>query len=266
MRCWIKIAATALLIGMLGVDIGLQVERYFGMPPPTATPAIALPITSPDGTKVTDWAQGVSAIVVALFTIMLWRTSKAQGSSLQEQSRHMAGQLAAFTAGERPYLFILSLSEITYTLDEYSDQPMQFATYDVVNYGKTPATIDTIQVGHSIGREQPERPDHADYHHPLLASQILASGEKREKISHSLYSIKWKEYYEDGPYYGYLREQEHPDSFTPILDEGENLFIWIIVKYHGVSSNDHFTSSCWRYNPDTRQFIQHGGDAFNSVR
>ena len=54
MRYRIKIAATVVLLGLLGIDIGLQTERYFGPPPAAAIHVNAADI--PDASKWTDKA------------------------------------------------------------------------------------------------------------------------------------------------------------------------------------------------------------------
>jgi hypothetical protein len=261
MKCWVKIAATVSLLALLGIDIGLQVERYFGTPP---GPMMQVVIPPTDPSKWTDIAQAGSAIIVAIFTAMLLRTSGAQWQTMREQSQHAADQLAAFQAGERPYVFILDISEIGFELDE-GDNPMQRLTYAIINHGKTPAIIDYIQIGDSVSVNQPAMPDREEAHHPLLASPIMASGEKREGIGHFFgYAIEWEEFYDrDGPSY---EDQQYPDSFTPVLTGDENLYFRMIVGYHGVSSKGHSTSSCWRYRPETRQFIQYGGADLNFVR
>jgi hypothetical protein len=258
MKCWIKIAATVLLIGLLGADIGLQTERYFGMPPIAAIETVA------DASKWTDRAQAFSAIAVAIFTVALFFASVVQGLIMGKQSRYAADQLAAFQAGERPYIFILSISEIDFKLDEGGD-PIQRITYSVANHGHTPAVIEYMQIGHSINCNQPDVPTLAGNHHPLLISRVIASGQRCEQIAYYInLGVDWRDHYDpDNPS---DELQQYPDTYTPILTEDESLYIRIIVGYHGVSSKGHCTSSCWRYNPETRQFIQYGGDDFNFVR
>jgi hypothetical protein len=262
MKCWIKVATVVLLLALLGADVGLQTARTLGSPP---VPVVQTTVEEAGGTKWTDRAQADSAIMVAVFTAVLLVASVGQWFTMRAQARHASGQLAAFQQGQRPYLFVLSISSITYELDP-GDYPMQCITYTVVNHGQTPAIIDRFRIGASVDRLRPRPPESADDNHPLLLSPVMASGEKREHlVCYLVGEIRWKEYY-DPDMHGPGDEPQYPDGFTPVLEDGELLFLCAEIDYHGASTAGHSTSACWRYNPASYQFVQHGGDEYNYIR
>jgi hypothetical protein len=82
MRCWIKIAGTVLLIGLLGADVGLQsVLAVNGTSPLMISNATLLFRDA----KATDAVQAISAAVVALFTFGLFGVGWQQAKILREQ-------------------------------------------------------------------------------------------------------------------------------------------------------------------------------------
>jgi hypothetical protein len=223
MKCWIKVATVVLLLALLGTDVGLQTVRIIGSPSlPTTQPTIEVA----DGTKWTDIAQACSAMLVALFTFVLFFVSRGQLKAMRQQ-------LSAFLQGQRPYLFVLSFSSITFEHDPGLN-PIQCINYTVVNHGRTPAIIDRFRIDASVDRLKPHPPEPAGDNHPLLLSPVLASGEKREHLVYYLVGeIEWKEYYDsdnpdDDPHY--------PEGFTPVLEDGKHLFLWAVVDYHGAST------------------------------
>src|SRR5471030_540065 len=106
MKCGIKVATVVLLLALLGADVGLQTVRIFG---PPSLPSIQPTVDVAVGTKWTDTAQAMSAIAVAVFTVILLITSRGQWVTMQQQARHAGDQLMAFLQGQRPYLFVLSV-------------------------------------------------------------------------------------------------------------------------------------------------------------
>ncbi|HET6606396.1 MAG TPA: hypothetical protein VFG62_06995 [Rhodopila sp.] len=163
-------------------------------------------------------------------------------------------------SSERPYLFIQQLSDITYELDP-GMFPAQYVHYSVANHAKNPAVIDFVRTSHVISSVGPSDPTDEYDTLPLLIAPILAPSERRDHVRHYMTEgVDWKDYYdpaspEDDP--------EYPDGFIPKLADGEPLYVWIMVGYHGTSTIDHVTSACWVYDRLSMKFLGYGGRKFN---
>ena len=150
-----------------------------------------------------NWVVADFTAVLALSTIILWIVTWQAGI---RQSRDMKASIAAaekaamgamigaraaqksadvsekaFSNLERPYIFAFGIQRLEADT-EYAGGFEPFVTYNVANYGKTPAIIENVRAGFSISKSYPDGPTRVDETHSLLISPILEAGEKREKL------------------------------------------------------------------------------------
>lgn len=154
---------------------------------------------------------------------------------------------------ERPYLYIFGVKG---PLGEFEvEEPYDYFEYHVANYGKTPAKVENALFRVSMGRE-PEDPTPATVWHELLKRPILTPGELREAIPQS---------FPDGmPTQQYVDEHTPPGTLMePLLDDDQQLFFVVKIRYRGPFSKGHETSVCWRWDRESAKMIEYGEDEYN---
>jgi hypothetical protein len=229
--------------------------------------------------------------LIALFTaalvganIALWRAGEHQirliGDNAAQQSKDMQASVAAaeraasgamigaraaqksaetaekaFSNLERPYVFAFGVRRLEADTERVGGfEP--FVTYSVANYGKTPAIIENVRVGFSIGEFHPDGPTRVDDTNDLLISPIMGAGERRDDLI---------EIFPAGMERTLHRDEAGKAYAIPAMKSAEDLFFRIIIDYRGAFSHGHECGFCWRYNRATGHFVQHGHEDYNYV-
>ena len=185
-----------------------------------------------------DAVTAIATAFIAVFTFTLWQSTRKLwiagerqieiAMTAAEAAMRQAGTAeSAFTKLERPYVFIFGVSKLEISRDRPLNQ-QPHVKYVVANYGKTPATIESIRAG-IVAHDEPIAPLPVDYiddpSHSLLAAPILYAGELRNGLT------------VEAPA-GIVFEPAD-ESFAgvwepvPQLTGQDQLFVWISVKYRG---------------------------------
>lgn len=153
----------------------------------------------------------------------------------------------ALTLVERPYVFAFSVSKF-----HISENLNPAITYEVANFGKTPAIIQSAHAALENIESNLSAVLEVDRNHALVSAPILSAGETRKGI-----------------------EEEIPDNmvnfittdrYTPDLKHGEDLFLRVIIRYRGPFTEGHESSFCWRYNAHTNYFEPYGHEDYNYTK
>jgi hypothetical protein len=197
----------------------------------------------PSQENLADWAIVVLTIVLAVSTYGQWR---AATRSADTASR-------VFADMERPYLYVLDVRNIAHE-DHYED-PYDYITYSVGNFGKTPAKVESIWVGCNVGPSPGGLREITGWH-DLLVSPILAANERRRDLRAFLPSEVATQQYAD--------EDTPPDDsqMEPLLNDDEQFYFWVQIKYHGPFSGPHETNARWRWDAKSARLIKHGRDTY----
>jgi hypothetical protein len=195
---------------------------------------------------------GAQAILF-FYQLRLIRASLVDAKAASEAATRQA-RVAEDTLNkiERPYVFVYNVSPLKverFGDDAEEDGVHLSVTYSVANYGKLPAVIENMRVSLSVFTE-PLDPANFDFNHPLAVSAVLVPGEPRNDLDEGL---GWNDYGSDE--YG----QDAPNL-------GNNdLFFWVVIRYHGTFTGGHVTKACWRYDERTGRFVEfNGGPEHNS--
>lgn len=255
---WLLWPVFALVMGFcLGGSI------FWGMFGPNVSNAAAIdshePLTPQRMTKEeTDEALAKYTLWLAVLTGCLVLVSAGQGYFLLRADRtaRMTAEAAQaqtynFTKLERPYIYVFNVS--TLELDSNREDPFWFVNYQVANYGKTPATIDGVFVGISVG-SLPEPLHRVGAWHDLHVSPIMTPDQKRIGLT-----VPVPEPVTIGQY---ADEGTTPTPVPELVDD-ENFFVRVLIKYHGPFSKGHETSVCWRWETSSRRLVLYENDAFN---
>ncbi|MET4173838.1 hypothetical protein ABIB99_004938 [Bradyrhizobium sp. LA6.1] len=162
------------------------------------------------------------------FLLRADKTARISAEAAQAQTHN-------FSKLERPYLYVFNPKGLQ--LKEDVEDPYHYVEYDVANYGKTPATIESVFAGISVGR-LPGDLGSAWRWHSLLSLPIMVPNEKRTKLSLDVpESITIGEY----------ADEDTPPMPEPELSGDDQFFVRIVVKYRGPFTSSHETSACWRW-------------------
>jgi hypothetical protein len=188
-----------------------------------------------------DAITAIATVFIAAFTFTLWRSTKRMTQATAESVRIAERSLADL---ERPYIYVFNPSG--FKIDLNREDPFNYFQYSIANYGKTPARIESAFVGISAGIG-PKHPDAVLGWHDFLVSPLFVSGERRDNptasVPNEIQIIETAD--ENGQY------------DTPVLTDGSEFFLWIIIKYSGPFSKGHETSACWRWSSDSRRLVLH---------
>lgn len=108
-------------------------------------------------------------------------TSKAleiakQAADAAKKSAEVAEQ--ALTVVERPYVFAFDVGPFQTDLSRPGGLT-PFVTYEVANYGKTPANIESVRAAVSTSLDDIRSAPYDEVDHTLLTSPILEAGDRR---------------------------------------------------------------------------------------
>lgn len=166
----------------------------------------------------------------------------------------------SFNRLERPYIYIFGVHQI-----ETSRGVKNHVEYSVANFGRTPAAITILAAGMSTHTDGPLKPLIVDYRddpsHDLLVRPILPPNDVRNGLLIS-------------PPYGidFHAPEQTPGVFAlthqnlvPILNWGEQFFVWIRIQYRGPNGG-YMTNACWRFDELTNRLVPWGEDQeFNGM-
>ena len=205
----------------------------------------------------TDEALARYTLYLAILTGCLVLVSAGQGYFLLRADRtaRMTAEAAQaqthnFTKLERPYVYIFDVGRLK--LEHNREDPFYYVEYQVANYGKTPATIDGVFVGVSAG-SLPEPLHEAGAWHELYVSPIMIPNEKRTDLT-----VQVPETVIIGEY----ADEDTPPTPAPDLEDGQDFFVRVLIKYHGPFSCGHETSVCWRWKANSLRLVPYDNDAF----
>jgi hypothetical protein len=219
-------------------------------------------------TFILDILTGLVAMgggLLAIFTYHLWASGEGQLKA-NRRSAFAALQSAkvareSFARLERPYVYIFGL----HWADSDRTTPGGAAvalSYQVANYGRTPAQLTEARVGFTVGTT-PAAADLLGVHnaHPLSESPILTANETRVIDRHEL-----PEGISEGDG-GILVELAGDPSIAPLPNiSGGDLFIRIIIRYSGPFTRDHETSACWIWRQgDQNPALYRNGAAYSYI-
>jgi hypothetical protein len=162
------------------------------------------------------------------FLLRADKTARITAEAAQAQTHN-------FSKLERPYLYLFNPKGLK--LEESVENPFYYVTYEVANYGKTPATIEAVFAGVSVGR-LPGEIGSARRWDSLLRLPIMTPNEKRTKLS-----LNVPETVAIGEY----ADEDTPPMPAPELNGDDAFYVRILIKYHGPFTSDHETSACWRW-------------------
>jgi hypothetical protein len=178
------------------------------------------------------------------FLIRADRTARMSADAAQAQTRN-------FTKLERPYIYVYNADGLF--LDAECEDPYHFLKYAVANYGKTPATIDGVFVGMTVGT-MPEPPQRRLGWHPLNVAPIMIPNETRVGLVEAI---------PDPIAIGEYADENTPPIPVPDLADDQDFFFQVLIKYHGPFSTGHETSVCWRWYMPSQRFEPYENEEFS---
>jgi hypothetical protein len=211
----------------------------------------------------------LATIAIALFTFYLKRSTDRlwEAGERQLEIGEIAAKAArrssktaerAFTKLERPYVFIFGAER--FWVDPLSPRGLvPYVSYDVANYGKTPAVIQRVLAAITVGRT-PGTPGRLPVTHDLHIASIMPPDDLRKDLRE--YAPETLKFEKLDPFFGVLPKEV---GFLP--PEGEDdLFFRVTIRYRGAFSDAHESCACWRWDMGTKRLVQYGGDEYNYVR
>jgi len=154
----------------------------------------------------------------------------------------------ALTLVERPYVFVHSISKF-----HMSKNINPAITYEVANFGKTPAIIQCAQAALENIESNLCTVLEVDRRHTLVSVPVLSAGEVRQKIEEEI----------PANMVNFITTEK---GFTPDLKHGEDLFFRVIIQYRGPFTEGHESSFCWTYNTHTNYFEPYGHEEYNYTK
>jgi hypothetical protein len=178
------------------------------------------------------------------FLLRADRTARMTAEAAQAQTHN-------FTKLERPYIYVFNAKGLE--LESNREDPFYFVKYQIANYGKTPATIDGVFVGISVG-SLPEPLHQVGAWHELHVSPIMTPDQTRMGLT-----VAVPETVAIGEY----ADEDTPPIPVPDLADDQDFFFRVLIKYHGPFSRGHETSVCWRWDMVSLRLILYDNDEFN---
>ena len=152
----------------------------------------------------------------------------------------------ALSLVERPYIFAFGVRQ--FHLNPESLEPA--VAYEVANYGKTPAIIESAHIVLETIKSNLNAPLEVDRRHSLVIAPILGAGEGRKDLVEDMPANMMNTKVVDG-------------AIVPDMKHGDDLFFRIIISYRGLFSKGHKSGFCWRYNIHTGHFEPYGHEDYN---
>ncbi len=179
------------------------------------------------------------------FLLRADKTARMTAEASQAQTHN-------FSKLERPYLYISNPKGLE--LEAHTPDPYHYVTYQVANYGKTPATIKEFFAAISVGKVPgdlgvPQR------WHPLRHLPIMIPNETRSDL--------WLAVPESIAI-GEFADEDTPPMPVPELAGDEEFYVHILIKYRGPFTSDHETSGCWRW--EGTSLVSFDDDRFTYMR
>lgn len=154
----------------------------------------------------------------------------------------------SLTLIERPYVFAHSVSKF-----HISENLNPAITYEVANFGKTPAIIQSAHVALENIKSNLGAALEVDRRHTLVSAPILSAGEVRKNVEEEIPA-------------NMVKFNTTDKGYAPDLKHGEDLFLRVIIHYRGPFTEGHESSFCWRYNTHTNYFEPYGHDNYNYTK
>jgi hypothetical protein len=204
---------------------------------------------------------------LAIYTAKLYRATVGLGSEAKSTSDRQAAEMEkslaiakeaadaaqksadvaekTLTLGERPYVFAFNVSKFC-----ISEDLIPAITYEVANFGKTPAIIERVQAALENIESNLDTPIEVD---SLVSAPIFSGGEVRKGIKNETPS-------------NMINFKTIDNAIVPDLKRGEELFFRVIIRYRGPFTEGHESSFCWIYNTHTNHFEPYGHEDYNYTK
>lgn len=215
------------------------------------------------------FALALVTLGLAIYTAKLYRATVGLGNEAKNTSDRQATEMEksiaiaketadaanksaevaekTLTMVERPYVFAYSVSNF-----HMSENLNPAITYEVANFGKTPAIIQSAHVALENIHSNLNAVLEVDRRHNLVCAPILSAGEVRKGIE------------EETPA-NMVNFITTDKGFSPDLKHGEDMFFRVIIRYRGPFTEGHESSFCWRYNTHTNYFEPYGHEKYNYI-
>jgi hypothetical protein len=158
----------------------------------------------------------------------------------------------SFEQLERPYIFVFGLTRLQADVNGID----YFVAYNVANYGKLPAIIDSISVGFETSDNgEPGLPTHATEGHELVVSPVMPNGDRRNDIP---------EYLPTGMagdginvLFPDIRNPEIAE-FAPVFNivDNHDMFFRVRIEYRSPVTENHVTDVFWLFDNASLRFVQ----------
>lgn len=209
---------------------------------------------STDASQLTAWFTGGQvAVAIAQALLFVWqfhfmrRSVDAANDAAKAATTSAQTAKDSFTKLERPYLFVYGVTTIMQDPKRVGGLE-SFVRFNVANHGKTPAIIESVEIGFSVDPAAPHAPLHVEQEHQLLTHPILGAGEVRDGLEETLpLGVEVIQTGNDRLLIPDLRSE---------LGSEEELFFVIYVRYKGAFTEGHETQCCWRYDRTSGHFTQ----------
>jgi hypothetical protein len=177
--------------------------------------------------------------VLGFSTVALWCATRKSTKIAKD----------ALTKLERPYVYVFDVERLANDIIE------DFVPFKVGNYGKLPATIKEVLGTICLGIE-PERPvklgETDTCTSDLFYSPVLSPSEVRDNLGLVAPNT--------------ISFGAVSDEIWPQWEGDGEMFVRVVIKYHGPFTRDHETSACWIYHSGVNRLIPYGGDDFNYMK
>jgi hypothetical protein len=203
----------------------------------------------------------LTSVVGALVLIVYWRqTNIMEGQLNAATAAATAASKAADVAeealrlGERPYLFVTPIHNVLqYAINDANPQntwePFRafgrqpFVTFNIINYGKTPAILHEISANLKISTILPLRQDLSKI--MPQASIVISTGHNTSEVTCEV-------------------DNWDANAHRTTIANGHEHF-WLVgeIKYDDIFGNVTVSGFCFRYHVATKSFHEDGGDAYN---
>ncbi|MVT66867.1 hypothetical protein GPL21_17345 [Bradyrhizobium pachyrhizi] len=161
------------------------------------------------------------------FLLRADKTARITAEAAQAQTHN-------FSKLERPYLYV---SDPRGLLESNTPDSFHYVTYQVANYGKTPATIEAVYTAITV-EKVPGNLAHTQRWHSLMQRPIMIPNETRPDLRLAV---------PDSIAIGEYADEDTAPMPIPELAGDEEFYVRILIKYRGPFTSDHETSACWRW-------------------
>jgi len=196
----------------------------------------------------------LAAIGLMQLAVFAWQARRlrqtVEATKEAADAAHKSADVAekTLTLVERPYVFAYSVSKF-----HISENLNPAITYEVANFGKTPAIIQSAYAALENIESNLGAVLEVDRRHNLVCAPILSAGEVRKGIEEEIPA-------------NMINFITTDMGYAPDLKHGEELYFRVIIRYRGPFTEGHESSFCWSYNTHTNYFEPYGHEDYNYTK